>query len=518
MTVFGNFVARHARRWPDRPALVFEGETFSYGQLFTRAAQFNAALRRRGLQRLDRVGMLAMNRTEWADVIWGCALSDVMLATINYRLAGPEVLFVLNDCAPRILIFEDRYAELIEAIRPQIPSVETFVCLGACPAWAVAYDAFLAEGADPVPPPLPAEDDYAMLIYTSGTTGRPKGVIKSQAACFAMYRSNAFNLGMRPTDRILLTMPMFHVGALSEACGMFLVGGTVVLHAQFDPKDALASLEQDRITHVHMAPTMVQALLDRLEIDQRDLSSLRVFNYAAAPMPVTLLRRAIERFGKIFVDIYGQTECGGTILHAHQHVLEGAPDQVRRLGSVGQSTPNTELRVVDEAGRNCPAGVPGEILLKSDNMMSGYWNNSLATIETMRDGWVRSGDIGYLDENEYLFLVDRKKDMIISGGENIYCREVEEALLLHGGLEDVAVIGLPDPYWGEAVHAVAIRKPGSNVGAEELIAFCETQIARYKRPRSIEFVTDLPRLPSGKVTKHVLRARYQATTPTEAGA
>jgi acyl-CoA synthetase (AMP-forming)/AMP-acid ligase II len=300
------------------------------------------------------------------------------------------------------------------------------------------------------------------------------------------------------------------VGALSEASAMLYAGGTVVLQRKFEPLGVLQAIERERITHVHMAPTMVQALLDEPSIDSHDTSSLRIFNYAAAPMPVSLLKRAIERFGPIFMDIYGSTEAPGTILFPHQHVLDGDPEQVKRLGSVGQSNAITDLRIVDTDGKPCPPGTAGEILVRSEATMVGYWNDSTATLQALRDGWFHTGDIGYLDEQDYLFLVDRKKDMIISGGENIYCREVEEALMEHGGLQEVAVIGIPDVYWGEAVHAVAVAKPGISVTEADLIAFVGTRIARYKRPKSVEFVAELPRLPSGKVMKHVLRDRYKS--------
>jgi acyl-CoA synthetase (AMP-forming)/AMP-acid ligase II len=510
MNVFSEFIMRHARRWPERTALVYEGQRYDYGTLYGRSASLGVALRRRGLLPQDRVAMLAMNCPAWVELGWATHIEAFILATVNFRLAPPEITYIVNDSAPRAFIFEAQYTPIVEAIRADLASVELFVCLGDAPDWAISYEMLIAEGAD-MPPPsaMPAPADAATLIYTSGTTGRPKGVVKSQAAMLAMFRGNAFNLGMRPGDCILIAMPMYHVGAMSEAAAMFYTGGTVVLHRQFDPAGTLADIAQERVTHIHMAPTMIQALIDQPAIEQWDVSPLKVFNYAAAPMPVTLLRRAIERFGNIFVDIYGLTEVGGTILHPHQHFLEGTPEQVNRLGSVGQSTPGTELRIVDEAGKDCPTGVPGEIIIRSEMMMTEYWNNSVATIETLRDGWVHTGDVGYLDEKEYLFLVDRKKDMIISGGENIYCREVEEALMQHADVLDVAVIGVPNDYWGEVVHAVVIRKPAASLSEADLIAFSATQIARYKRPKSVEFVDELPRLPSGKVAKPELRERHR---------
>jgi acyl-CoA synthetase (AMP-forming)/AMP-acid ligase II len=509
MQVFPAYIGRNARRFPDRTALIFEGCHYSYGTLYGHSVAVADALSKRGTVPQDRVAVLAMNRPEWIELGWACGIASFILTTINYRLAAAEMLYIVNDSAPRVLVFEAQYADLVDSIRSQFSSVEILICLGeGGPAWATSYADVLGEGQPSQAISLPNPADFSTLIYTSGTTGRPKGVVKSQAAMLAMFQANAFNLGMRPHHRILITMPLYHVGAMGETHAMLYTGGTVVLHRSFDPAEALRTIEREKITHVHLAPTMIQALMNEGILGSVDVSSLEVFNYAAAPMPVSLLQEAINRFGLIFVDIYGSTEVSGTILHANQHVLDGNAEDTKRLGSVGQSTPGTELRVVDDEDNDCPSGVPGEIVVRSATMMSQYWNNSVATIEALRGGWVHTGDVGYLDDQEYLYLVDRKKDMIISGGENIYCREVEEALMQHEGVEDVAVIGVPHDYWGEAVHAVVIRKADSSLSEDELIAFSREVIARYKCPKSVEFVEELPRLPSGKVTKPVLRENH----------
>ncbi|HEU0202394.1 MAG TPA: AMP-binding protein, partial [Burkholderiaceae bacterium] len=287
-------------------------------------------------------------------------------------------------------------------------------------------------------------------------------------------------------------------------------GGTVVLLRGFDADDILRTIERERITAVHLVPTMVQALLDAPAFGRHDLSSLRMLMYAAAPMPVPLLRRALAAFGPILVNGYGQTEINlPTLLHAYQHCLEGSPQQVQRLGSVGQPHPQAEVRIVDDQGNDCAPNVIGEIVARSGTAMAGYWNNTAATLDTLRDGWVHTGDVGYLDAEGYLFLVDRKKDMIISGGENVYSREVEEALLAHPAVKEAAVIGVPDAYWGEAVKGIVVVQGDSALDAGALIAHCKTLIASYKCPKSIDFVDALPQLATGKVNKVALRERFR---------
>jgi acyl-CoA synthetase (AMP-forming)/AMP-acid ligase II len=333
-------------------------------------------------------------------------------------------------------------------------------------------------------------------------------MLTQHAHAFMADQSAAYQ-AMLPGDRALVIAPLFHVGARSQQLPMHLRGGSVVLLRRFDAAEVLRTIEAQRITHVHMVPTMVQGVLDLPDHERYDTSSLKRIIYAAAPMPVPVLRRAIARFGRILVNGWGLTEGGnGAMLPQHLHRLDGTPEDVARLASVGQPTGGTELIVADDEGRELPRGQVGELLMRSASNMAGYWNNHPATIETLRGGWLRSGDLGRMDDEGFVFLVDRKKDMIISGGENVYCREVEEALIEHAGLADVAVIGVANARWGEAVKAVVVRAPGSGVTEAELIAHCKRLIAGYKCPKSVDFIDALPRLPSGKVSKVELRKRY----------
>ena len=346
------------------------------------------------------------------------------------------------------------------------------------------------------------------LIYTSGTTGRPKGVIRTHRAEMRIAEFMTTEVGVLREDVVQLMMPLFHVGARWLQLGSHLRGARVVLHREFDPLEILQTIERERVTVVHMAPTIIQRVLDHPRIDDFDVTSLRTIYYSAAPMPLPLLRRGLARLGSVFLQAYGMTEGWGTTLHKGQHKPDGTPEEAKRLASVGQASPGVGLRIVGDDGTPQPAGAPGEIELHTDTRMSGYWNNSIATSAALQDGWYKSGDVGYLDEHGYLYLVDRKKDMIISGGENIYCREVEEAIASHDDVADVAVIGVPDADWGEAVRAIVVVKDGAQLGDAQIVEHCRSRIASYKKPRSVVFVQELPRLTTGKVNKVLLRERY----------
>ncbi|MNQ58026.1 Long-chain-fatty-acid--CoA ligase FadD13 [compost metagenome] len=510
MKTLGELLERNACLFPNQEAVVYEDRRITYLQLLERARRLSSALYARGMRHQDRVAILAMNCSEYFDVYTSCHLTGYICTTVNFRLAAPEIEFILQDSAPRVLVFEDQYSEVIDSLRARLTSVEHYLCIGQCPPWAEPYETALVD-ADPAGAPIRAvPDDIVHLIYTSGTTGRPKGAARSQRGDLALAQNQSAVMDMRTNGRVLVMMPMFHAGGLSMMLSEFWHSGCVVLHRKFDPREVLRTIERERVVTVHMAPTIVQQVLELPDIGEYDLSSLETILYAAAPMPVAVLRRGVELLGAIFVNSWGMTETSGTVLPRHLHKLDGSEEEVRRLGSIGQPMPYCDIRVVDEQGEDCPDGTPGEIWIRSPANLAYYWNNSVATLEALRDGWLRTGDMAWRDSQGFLFLVDRKKDMIISGGENIYCQEVEQALMHHPQVSDVAVIGVPHEKWGETVKAVVVLKPGAELSADELIEFSGTRIARYKRPTSVDFVPELPRLPSGKVNKVVLRQMYHA--------
>ncbi len=508
MKLLADIHERNAWLRPRSPAVVYEGEVRTYGAYWDRINRIADGLHRGGTRHQDRVGMLSMNRPEFLEVYGACERAGFIVSTVNFRLSAAEMLHILADSAPHTLIFEDQYADTVDGLRASL-GVKRYVCLGDAPFWADSYES-LAEGSPDGPPSRAAPDDAALIMYTSGTTGRPKGVLCHQRGEAGWADQMSGLIGTRGDTRQLLMMPLFHRGARSQYVASFWRGGTVHIHRKFDPPHVVHTVERERITHIHVAPTILRDILDVPGIETRDLSSIEIVLCSAAPTPVPLLKRGLALLGPVFANGYGGTECNATYLAPHQHHLEGSPEQVARLGSVGQAAVDVDLRIVDDADETCPPGVPGEVVYRSQTALSGYWNNGAATIEALRGGWYRSGDVGYLDNEGYLFLVDRKKDMIISGGENVYCREVEDALEDHPAVLEVAVIGVPDPKWGEAVRAVAVLKPGAALTAEQLIAHARNGIAHYKCPKSVVFIDTLPRLQSGKVSKVALRERFGA--------
>lgn len=502
-----NILEANARHCSDAIAWNFDGQTLTHGEYLARGKRLASAWAARGLLPQERVAVMSRNRLEICEVYAAGEVGGYVTATVSFRFAAPEVEYIVKDSAPKILVFEEEFTAMIDGLRPSLTSVEHYVCIGKAPEWAESYDDVMRSG-DSVVTYKPTASDTCYIIYTSGTTGRPKGVILTHGAKVNCASMMSALMAAGPEDRILLMMPMFHVGAKDISLGQSWRAGTIFLHKEFNPELILQTIQAEKITITHMAPTMIQMLLDHPRIEEFDLSSLRMILYSAAAMPEALLRRGLALLGPVFLQMYGQTEGSGTVLPIEAHRPDGEARDLRRLQSIGIPFPGVEIRTVDDHGVDCPAGEPGEILLRGPIMMQGYWNNSSASIETLRGGWLHTGDVGKFDEDGYLYLVDRKKDMISSGGENIYSREVEEALYQHGAVANAAVIGVPDEKWGEAVRAVVELREGASVTEAELIAHCRTFIAGYKCPKTVVFAPDLPKLPSGKINKIEIRKVY----------
>jgi acyl-CoA synthetase (AMP-forming)/AMP-acid ligase II len=442
----GGITLRNWRLRPSAPAIIFEGRTITHREFAERAFRLANALRRLGVKRGHRVAVLAQNCPEYMEVYAAGELGGWTTVTVNYRLAAPEISYILRDSSPQVLIYE---AELGDRLQPDALKQLQHTLIIRGDGKFGSYEEVLAREEPEPPPPIVEPDDVAFLVYTSGTTGRPKGVMLTHRGQMRSALISAFEALVQPTDRLALAMPYYHIGAKNQWLSHSVFGCPIILHRAFRPEKFLAGLRNHAATVTLLAPTMLKDLLD-LGCDRASVPSLKKIFYSAAPMPDTLLRRAIAAFGPIFGQIYGMTESGGPgcTLHAHQHVLDGPPEVVRRLRSAGQPMTGCDVRVVAPDGSFCPPGVLGEISIRSEALMAGYWNNGAATVDAIVDGWLRTGDLGETDEQSFVFVVDRVKDMIVSGGENIYSREVENALLSHPNIADVAVVGAPDDRWG----------------------------------------------------------------------
>ena len=501
--MLGNLILRNLRLRRDEPAIIFEGRTISQGQFAARSCQLARALQRLGLGAGDRLAILAQNCPEYMEVYAAGELGGWTTVTINYRLAEPEVAYIIGDSRPKIVVCEASLLDRLgEATRKTLTHIIAFGGDGP----DIDYEAALAVE-EPLPPStaVPPET-IAYLIYTSGTTGRPKGVMLSHRGQLWSAYVSAIDMGVRPKDRVAVAMPLYHIGAKNTCLTRSVHGCPVVLHRAFRVEPFFKSMQDYGVTETLLAPTMLNDLLDAYPDARQALPSLARVFYSAAPMPEAILRRGMKALGPIFAQVYGMTESGGPgcILHQHQHILDGTPEVVRRLNSAGQPMTGCDVRIWSD-GRDCAAGERGEIVIKSDGLMRGYWQNDAATRETIRDGFLHTGDIGEMDESGFVYVVDRLKDMIVSGGENIYSREVENALSNHPAVLEAAVVGGPDERWGEAVVAFVVTRPGVVASAEDIKAHCVKSVASYKRPREIRFVESLPKLPNGKIEKYKLR-------------
>ena len=467
---------------------------------------------RLGLKKGDRIAILAKNGVRYMEVYGSSETGGLVTVPLNFRLSGPELMYIINNSGARVLLVSEEYVPTITAIKDDLPGTAHFICLDGAVPGMLSYEDLLADELTTDLEIAIAPDELAYIMYTSGTTGRPKGAMLTHRGQVANAQSLLMELGLRPRDRHLAVMPLFHVGGRAIPLVHFYRGCTTVIAAGFDPTEALTLIERHRVTTIQVVPTMLAFMLDLPTLDRFDVSSLNTIFYASSPMPVELLRRGIGKFGPIFVQGYGQTESGplSTLLGKEDHLAEGTTEQIRRLASCGRPVMNVEARVVDADGRQVEPGAVGEITVRAELIMHGYWNDPESTADAIRDGWLYTGDMATVDDDGYLYVVDRKKDMIISGGENIYPREIEEVLYAHPAVLETAVIGVPDPTWGESVKALVVLKRETNTCEEELIEHCKMKLASYKKPKSVEFVDVLPKTPSGKILKRALREKYWA--------
>ena len=426
MRTVRELIERNARYFPNREAYVCGDRRLTHAAYAERALRLASGLYELGLRRQDRLAILAMNCLEFYEAYAAAEVGSYIAAPVNYRLAAAEIAYLLRDSAAKILIFEAQYTAVVETLRAQLHEIQHYICIGSgatgCPAWAHPFEDVITQGSPDGPPISPQPDDYVYLWYTSGTTGKPKGVAWRHWKACESARANALLTELTGDSRILQVTPAFHIGGKGYVIGASWMGGCTVLHRAFDPVETLAAIDREGITMTFMVAAMLQAVLAVPNLDIYDVSSVRMIVTAAAPIPVPVLRRGIELLGPVFSIQYGCTEAGGiSALPRWEVNPNGTEDDLRRLASVGHIPPEVDFRLVNERGDDCAPGEPGEVVIRSQALFEGYWNNMPATLEALRDGWYHTGDIGVLDEEDYLFLVDRKKDMIISGSRTPSC-------------------------------------------------------------------------------------------------
>lgn len=507
MKTLGEIFTRNAKLYPNKN-LTYEDRKVTFRELNLRVNRLINAMAAKGIGKGDRVAILSKNCIEYIEAFGLAGKGGIILIPLNWRLVARELKFMLTDSGAKAVIVAPEYFSIIDTIRDELTDIKMYISLEGPAEGYEYYEDFILQGLETESVVGIERDDVAYIMYSSGTTGLPKGIMLThggQLDCavnqLAEYRSAEHHV-------FLALMPLFHTGGATNMLSHFYRGCSLVIMPEFDAKMVLEVIESHKVNVTSMVPSMVAFLLDHPDFRKHDISSLYTIFYVGSPMPLSLLKRAIKEIGPVFCQGYGLTEAGPLVsfFSKEDHATEG--ELVRRLNSCGKPAMACEIRIINENGEDAEPGEPGEIVVKSERLMKGYWNQPEKTSAALRDGWLYSGDVATLDADGYIYIVDRKADLIISGGENIYPREIEEVIYTHPAVLEAAVIGIPDDKWGEAVKAFVSLKQGATANETEIIDFCKQNLASYKKPKSVEFLGELPKNGSGKLLKTVLREKY----------
>jgi acyl-CoA synthetase (AMP-forming)/AMP-acid ligase II len=501
---------KHAKLDPDFECLVFEEHRLTWRQLNERVDRLANGLAAMGIRPGEHLAILAQNSHRFMEFYYACARSGIVAVPLNWRLAPEEMEYILKHSEAVALLAGAEYAEAASSLRPRVSGLRHLIALDGPAPGMEDYETLLA-GASASPHHGPHDENALfILMYTGGTTGLPKGVMLSNRNVLTAALGCLLGMRIEKKDSTLMILPLFHI-AFWPVTVMHYLGSKAVLSKKFDLGYVLETIQRERVTHVNMVPTIAAFLLMFPDLPKYDLSSLRAITYAGSPMPFELLMKLKEKFPNLdFGQGYGLTEAAPTVTMLDDEAHRRTETEIdrRRLTSVGREALTVEARVVDEQDREVKPGEIGEIVARGANVMMGYWKNPELTAQALRGGWLHTGDMATMDEDGYIYIVDRKHDMIISGGENVYPREVEEVLFKHPAVLEAAVVGVPDPTWGEAVKAVVVLKPGAVAAEEEIMLLCKKHLAGYKKPKSVEFVSSLPKTPIGKILRRAVREKY----------
>jgi long-chain acyl-CoA synthetase len=506
---FAYIIHRHSLLRPDKTAYVYGKERLTYAEFNGKVNSLVRALQELGVNKGDPIGILSWNCLDYA-IVYGAAMKGgYVLSRFNPRLGAEEMDYLINYSEVNTLFVGPEMAGVIGAVRPRTAGVRNLITLEERLPDMIFIKDLLDSYPDEEPDVQVQEDDGFFIIYTSGTTGVPRGALYSHREAWDDSRTYVINLSIQPDDRHIQISPMFHIAGDTMLRSLLYVGACNIIVKTFDPAATLQLIQDEKATHISIVPTHLVAMLAVPDVKKYDVSSLKFIWYGGSPMPLEVLKRGLATFGNVFGQGYGQSESGPAICHLSKedHAALGKPEE-KILSSTGQPDVGVQVRVVDDEGRDVGPGEMGEIIVRSKHNMLEYWKKPEETANTIVGGWLHTGDIGYYDEKGYVYIVDRKKDMIITGGENVFPREIEEVLYRHPAVHEAAVIGVPDPYWVEKVHAVVCLKKGATATAEELIALCKKNLAGYKSPKSVEFVEALPKNAAGKIMKREIRQKY----------
>jgi acyl-CoA synthetase (AMP-forming)/AMP-acid ligase II len=506
----GRFISRNARYWPDHPAIIFDEQTTSFQELDERSSRLANALLALGARKGDRIGVQAWNRPELIELECALYKAGLVKVAVNARLSQAEVVDTITNAEPVVMIAGPGHVASIAGLASKFPTVSHFIVFGAEHGGFLNYENLLQEASDENPDVEMASEDLAVLHYTSGSTGKLKAAMQTVGNRMASLRKVVMGrLRVGPGDVLALAGPITH------ASGMFIQpflfqGGTILLHERFEPDSFLASIEKHRVTACFLVPTMINMLLTHPRVKDYDLSSLKQVSYGSAPMAPSRIREAWEVFGPVLSQGYGAGETTGGLVALtiadHRDAIEGGREDL--LSSCGRVFSESELRLVNDDGEDVGPGEVGEMVIRGPDVFAGYWREPELSAAAVRDGWLHTGDLARMDEHGYLYIVDRKKEMIISGGFNVYPSEIEQAMYRHPAVYEVCVVGVPDPVWGESVKAVVVTRAGCSVTQAELIEHCRALLADFKKPRSVDFVAELPKNANGKLSRKDVKERY----------